>query len=161
MDVKIRQGKVGDMLEMQQLFVETILEVCKKDYSDKQLKAWVKGVENRERWIKIFQHQQVLVAVTQSKIIGFCTLANGNYLDFLFVHKEFQGKGIANLFFAEIEKEALKRNGHLLTSSVSFTAKPFFEAKGFRIICLQSLEINGISIKNYKMEKLLLKTDIP
>ncbi|WP_262708369.1 GNAT family N-acetyltransferase [Chryseobacterium sp. CH21] len=66
--------------------------------------------------------------------MGFCTLDQGNYIDLLFVHKEYQYKGIASLLYHQIEKEALRCNEKELTADVSKTARPFFEKKDFKLL---------------------------
>ncbi|QWT85632.1 GNAT family N-acetyltransferase [Chryseobacterium sp. PCH239] len=106
----LRKGVYDDLPAMLQLFTATIDEVCKKDYDLQQLEAWKSGAENEERWMKVIKDQYVVVAVTETKIAGFCTLDQGNYIDLLFVHKDCQHRGIATLLYRHIEKEALLNN---------------------------------------------------
>ena len=56
-------------------------------------------------------------------------MENNDYIDFLYVHKDYQRHGIADRLYFEIEKEAIKRNATILSSDVSETAKRFFEKK--------------------------------
>ncbi|WP_079242984.1 GNAT family N-acetyltransferase [Chryseobacterium indologenes] len=152
----IRKGIYDDLPVMLQLFTATIDEVCKKDYDLQQLEAWKSGTENRERWVKVITEQYVLVAVTENKIAGFCTLDQGNYIDLLFVHKDFQHRGIATLLYQQIEKEALLKKKKELTADVSKTAKSFFEKSGFKVIQEQAVYVKGVAITNYKMVKNLI-----
>ncbi|WP_336703604.1 GNAT family N-acetyltransferase [Chryseobacterium indologenes] len=152
----IRKGIYDDLPVMLQLFTATIDEVCKKDYDLQQLEAWKSGTENRERWVKVITEQYVLVAVTENKIAGFCTLDQGNYIDLLFVHKDFQHRGIATLLYQQIEKEALLKKKKELTADVSKTAKSFFEKSGFKVIQEQTVYVKGVAITNYKMVKNLI-----
>jgi putative acetyltransferase len=142
-----------DYKEIQQLFVETVTEICSKDYTPNQIEVWASSVKNTQRWLDIFTQQYVLVADVGGKIVGFGTLENDNYLDLLYVHKDFQRRGIANLLYYELEKEARKQNKTSLTADVSKTAKPFFESKGFTTIKEQNNLIQGVEIINYKMLK--------
>ncbi len=148
---QIKPVKPDDYKEIQQLFVETVTEICSKDYTPEQIEVWVSSVKNTQRWIDIFTQQYVLVAEIGDKIVGIGTLENGDYLDLLYVHKNFQRRGIANLLYAELENEARKQNKTSLTADVSKTAKPFFESKGFTIIKEQNNLIQGVEIINYKM----------
>lgn len=90
----IRKGTLSDKKELQDLFVGSILEVCKADYNNMQLSVWSSGSKNEERWLNILTKQLVLVITKNEKITGFCTL-DGNYIDLFFVHKDHQRKGIA------------------------------------------------------------------
>ncbi len=152
----IRKGVDDDLPEMLQLFTATIDEVCKKDYNLQQLEAWKSGAENEERWRQVIRNQYVVVAVTEDKITGFCTLDKGNYIDLLFVHKDFQHKGIATLLYHQIEKEALLNNEKELTADVSKTARLFFEKSGFQVVQEQTVHVKGVALINYKMVKHLI-----
>jgi putative acetyltransferase len=143
----------NDYNEIKQLFVETVTEVCSKDYTPEQIEVWVSSAKNTQRWLDIFTHQYVLVAEIGDKIVGFGTLENGDYLDLLYVHKDFQRKGIANLLYLELEKVVEEQKKYSLSADVSKTARPFFESKGFTVIKEQNNLIQGVEIVNYKMEK--------
>ncbi|PTT34772.1 GNAT family N-acetyltransferase [Chryseobacterium sp. HMWF028] len=154
--ITIRKGASDDLPEMLQLFTATIDEVCKKDYDLQQLEAWKSGTENKKRWMNVIRDQYVLIAVIENKIVGFCTLDQGNYIDLLFVHKDHQHKGIAFLLYHQIEKEALQCNEKEITADVSKTARSFFEKAGFQVIQEQTVNVKRTSMINYKMMKHLI-----
>jgi putative acetyltransferase len=158
--ISIRPALLGDLTEMQTLFVETIETVCKKDYSPEQIKVWTSSIEHTNRWTDRLQKQYFLIAHVENKIVGYSSLQDNDYLDILYVHKDFQRQGIADRLYHEIEKEVIKRGSTILSSDVSITAKPFFEKKGFKAILEQKNIINGVEIVNYKMTKDLRETDI-
>lgn len=154
--VKIREGNNSDLAKMKQLFADTITHICKKDYDDVQIEAWKLGAENEIRWQKVMENQYVLIAESNGEITGFISLDQGNYIDFLFVHKDYQNQGIAFQLYQLIEHEAIKQGKTFLTADVSKTAKPFFEKMGFSIVQEQSIPLSGTELTNYKMEKKLL-----
>ncbi|UOX34217.1 GNAT family N-acetyltransferase [Flavobacterium sediminilitoris] len=153
LDITIRFGQLSDLEILQFLFVETINSTCQKDYTKEQLEAWISGVENKDRWVNIITNQYLLIAENNDVIVGFCSLDNGNYIDLLFIHKDFQRQGIAHTLYLTIEKEAKKQNQILLTADVSKTAKPFFEKIGFNVATEQIVIKKGIELINYKMKK--------
>lgn len=158
---KIRKGQIDDLDELQMLFIETVTEVCISDYADDQIDAWVSDTKNnvnKQRWVDALSNQFVLVAQDENKIIGFATLDCGNYIDFLFVHKDFQRQGVANKLYKEIGNEALHQQSAYLTSNVSKTARPFFENNGFVVVKEQVVHIKGVKLTNYKMMKTIGKT---
>ncbi|MGU3376256.1 GNAT family N-acetyltransferase [Chryseobacterium sp. M5A1_1a] len=155
-DIFIRKGNKEDLPEMLLLFQNTISSICKDDYNEEQLEAWKSGAGHKERWENVIRDQIILVATSKHQIVGFCSLDKGNYIDLLFVHKEYQHQGIASLLYHLIEKEAVIQNKKHLTADVSKTAKPFFEKAGFEVIREQIVNIKGIDLTNYKMEKTLI-----
>ena len=149
----IRKGNIDDLAELQQLFVDTVSNVCKVDYNSDQISVWTSSIENEKRWRDILTNQFVLVAQDRKKIVGFCTLDNGNYIDLLYIHQNYQRQGIAHKLYADIEKEARRQRQTELTSDVSKTARPFFEIVGFKMLKEQSISLKGVELTNYKMTK--------
>lgn len=154
-DILIRKTNLNDLTEMQKMFVDTISDICKQDYSPEQINVWTSSVENIARWVDKLNTQYFLVAISANKIVGYASLENNDYLDFLYVHKDYQRLGIASQLYNEIEKEAIKRNSAILFSDVSITAVPFFEKKGFRILEKCTKTVRDVEIVNYKMAKQL------
>jgi putative acetyltransferase len=153
--ISIRLAEYSDLAEMQKMFVDTITTICTSDYNEQQIKAWVSGVENKERWNKIMTKQVVLIAQDAEKIVGFITLANGSHIDLLYVHKNYQRKGIANRLLDEIINQARRLRQTNLTSDVSKTAKAFFLRNGFKQLQEQTNIRQEIELVNYKMSKRL------
>jgi putative acetyltransferase len=153
--MKFRKAVISDLQEMQEMYIETIKWICKNDYSPLEIDAWISGLNNVERWKKVIHAQYVLLAIIQDKIVGYGTLKDGNYIDFLCVHKDFQRQGIADKVFNQLEGEAIKENSKTITADVSITAKPFFDKKGFTVKAKQKNIRLGVELINYKMEKSL------
>jgi len=125
LNISIRLAKLDDLTAMQRIFVDTITTVCSSDYDEQQIRVWVSGVNNTERWKKIIVEQYVIVADKGDKILGYGTLNNESYIDLLYVHKDHQGQGIAQLLLDEITKEARQLGQTKLNSDVSKTATVF------------------------------------
>jgi len=153
--IVIRHVKISDLAEMQEMFVNTISAICKYDYSADQIRVWTATIENSQRWIDKLTSQYFRIAELENKIVGYASLEHNDYLDFLYVHKDYQRMGIANSLYAEIEEEAIKRKATILNSDVSETARPFFEKKGFNVMTPQKNIIKDVEIINYKMMKRL------
>lgn len=153
--ISIRLSTLSDLTEMQKMFVDTITTICRDDYTPEQIKVWTSSVENTQRWTDKLTSQYFLIAELDKKIVGYASLENNDYIDFLYIHKDYQRQGIADRLYSEIEKEAVKRKATVLTSDVSETARRFFKKKGFKIIAPQTNIIKDVEIRNYKMSKLL------
>ena len=154
-DISIRLATLIDYKELQQLFVDTISSVCSKDYNAQQIKVWTESVENEQRWLNILTRQYVIVALRKNRIAGFCSLDNGDYIDLLYVHKDYQRQGIATKLYSFIENEARVNNTTIIDADVSKTAKSFFEQKGYKVVKSQKCRANQLELTNFVMCKRL------
>ncbi len=148
----IRRYKSSDLNEMAKLFYETVHSVNIRDYTREQLNQWASGVIDLEKWSESFLEHLTYVAIENNIIVGFGDIDKNGYLDRLFVHKEFQGRGIATAICDKLEKST---GAERVIVHASITAKPFFEKRGYRIIRRQKVERKGVFLINYLMEKLL------
>lgn len=152
--IQLQKASPSNIDQIQKLFVETIETICKRDYTENQIRVWTAATKSSEKWMQKIKKQFFIIAEDAHQIIGFASLGN-NYLDLLYIHKDFQRKGIAQLLYNEIEKQAIEKGIRLLISDVSITAKPFFEKQGFSVQTKQKPKIDGIEIINFKMTKSL------
>ena len=146
----IRKYKPSDCKHLAALFYDTVHTVNAKDYTEEQLNVWATGNVNLERWNQSLLEHNTVVAVENEEIIGFGDMDDTGYLDRLFVHKEYQGKGVATAICNELEHTA---NASIISTHASITARPFFEKRGYQVVKEQSVERDGIFLTNYVMEK--------
>ncbi len=145
----IRPYRPSDCRETAELVYNTIHAVNIRDYSQEQVDAWAPGGMDLERWNQSFQGRRCAVAVEDGIIVGFGDIDETGYLDRLFVHKDYQGRGIATAILARLEQAV--PGG--IASHVSVTARPFFEKRGFQVIQEQRAERRGVLLANYIMKK--------
>lgn len=146
----IRSYRPEDCKALNQLFYHTVHCVNAKDYTQEQLAVWATGTVDLEKWNQSFLEHHTLVAVEGDEIVGFGDMDSSGYLDRLYVHKDFQGRGIARAICDELEKSV---ESERITTHASITARPFFEKRGYRVIKEQQVERGGILLTNYVMEK--------
>ena len=146
----IRKYKKSDSEKLFKLFYDTIYFINSEDYTEKQLKVWAKESRDLSLWEKYLSENYTLVAEEKNTIIGFGNINKEGYLDMLYVHKDFQRKNIASQLCDKLENifPVLK-----VTVHASITAKPFFEKRGYKVICEQFVEREKIFLKNYIMKK--------
>ncbi|WP_185154360.1 GNAT family N-acetyltransferase [Fulvivirga sp. M361] len=147
----MRRALAQDISEIQGLIAGTIESTCKDDYDRKQLDVWVSSIKNKRRWNSVLEKQFALVATADDKIVGFASLENGEYLDFLYVHKDYLRQGIANKLYEELKTESERLGHNTMTSNVSKTARSFFECKGFKVIHENKHVIDAVEINNFHM----------
>lgn len=148
----LRAYRHDDKRQLQQLFFDTVHTVNARDYAPEQLNAWAPAEPDRETWARL-DRQFCFLVEFQKLIVGFISLTPEGMIDFLYVHKNFQGKGVASALFKQAERLARKRNIPSLHAEVSITARSFFEKKGFVIVTENRKMLRGIEFLNFKMEK--------
>lgn len=145
----LRKYQSADCRELTELFYRTVHIINAKDYTEEQLNAWADGQADLEKWNKSFLEHYSIVAEEEGRIVGFGDIDQTGYLDHLYVHADYQGRGIATAICEQLEQTV---RGRLVTHA-SITAKPFFEKRGYQVIKEQKVERKGIFLTNFVMEK--------
>ena len=146
----MRRYQPGDCKMLGQLFYDTVHSVNCRDYTPQQLHVWATGNMDGERWNQSFLEHYTLVAVEGETIVGFGDIDDTGYLDRLYVHRDYQGRGIATAICNELEQAV---GSPKIVTHASITAKPFFEKRGYRVVKQQQVERQGVVLINYWMEK--------
>ncbi|GEM_PF-1439277 len=150
--MELREYRPEDCREMAELFYETVHTVNRRDYTEGQVMAWAPGMPDLEQWNRSFLEHYTLVAWEGGKIAGFGDIDRTGYLDRLYVHKDFQGKGIATAICERLEQHFQVDR---ITTHASITARPFFEGRGYRAVREQQVERRGEWLTNFVMEKVM------
>lgn len=93
-----------------ELFHETVHAVNARDYTSEQLDAWAPGGDGLARRLaKRLLGQGALGAWDGSTLVGLGSLEGADLLDMLYVHRDYQGRGVARLLAGALEREARER----------------------------------------------------
>lgn len=147
-DLVIRRYRDDDFAAVSKLFYETVHSVNAKDYSAAQLDAWAPNVNCLQTRRADLLRQNTLIAQEQGVTVGFGSVDGYGCLDMLFVHRDFQRRGIAAALCGELEY-----GFSVVKVYASVTAKPFFEKRGYAVVTEQEAERFGVKLKNYEMVK--------
>lgn len=147
--MNIRPYRSSDCPALAELFYETVHTVNAAHYTPDQLDAWADGKVDLEAWDSSFREHYTLVAEEEGEILGFGDIAADGYLDRLYVHRLHQRQGIAAALCDRLEQTV---EGSIVTHA-SITARPFFEARGYRVVKQQQVERHGVLLTNFVMEK--------
>lgn len=140
----LRPYRPADCPALAELFYHTVHTVCARDYSSEQLDAWADGQVDLAAWNASFLAHTTLVAVEGGTIVGFADLAPEGYLDRLYVHKDWQRRGVASSLCDALTEAKV--------THASLTARPFFEKRGWRVVREQQVERHGVLLTNFVME---------
>lgn len=151
----IRKYKQTDCAKITKLFYETVHTVCCGDYSQKQLNAWAQCPPDEQIWNETFIKSYTVVAEIDGIIVGFGNIKN-DYLDRLYVHKNYQKQGIGASIVAKLESHALQNKYSKIYTHASITALPFFKKLGYENQNRQTVIRLGVELTNFVMTKTLI-----
>ena len=100
----IRKYQPSDCKELTELFYNTVHNVNARDYTKEQLNVLATGQIDLEKWNESLQEHFSVVAVDNEIIVGFGDIDKTGYLDRLFVHSDYQRKGIATDICNQLEQ---------------------------------------------------------
>ena len=146
----LRDYTKTDCAELAELFYDTVHTLNAKDYTQEQLDAWATGEINLEEWDESFQAHLTVVAEMDGKIVGFGDMDKTGYLDRLYVHKDYQRRGVATAICDALEQNTKAAE---FTTHASITARPFFEKRGYTFVREQQVERRGKLLTNFVMRK--------
>lgn len=152
--IVIRKALNTDIIELRSLFQNTVLAVNRHDYSQAEVEDWASCGEDLSKLEEMIRTHYFIVAVDQQlQIVGFSSITSKGYLHSMFVHEDFQGKGIATILLNDIERYAITAGIMRITSEVSLTARPFFLKKGYIVEVEQKRKANQLCLTNFWMAK--------
>ena len=144
----IRKYHASDCKELTDLFYNTVHNVNAKDYTKEQLNVWVTTQVDLEKWNESLQKHFSVVEFDVENIVGFGDIDKTGYLDRLFVHADYQRKGIATAICDQLEQTV---QGNITVMLLYGGA--FFEKRGNKTVKEQQVERQEIFLTNYMMIK--------
>ncbi len=155
MDVKIRQATLDDIPSITSLFRDTVVHINSKDYSDKQITVWSSAANDIETWTKQIETAYFIVAEFREEIVGFAYLTKGYYFEGLYVHKDFQHKGVGTNLMRIVESQVISEGFEIIKADVSKTALEFYDNQYYDVEKKQLKHFKGINFENYLVSKAL------
>ena len=149
----VRELRTGEEPILFELFRNTIRSVNIRHYSESQVVAWAPDDLDPTVWTEKMRSIRPFVVEVEGSIVGYSDLQADGLIDHLFVHHEWQRRGVGRALMSEIERRAFNAEIGRLETHASITARPFFEAFGFVVAREQELEMRGERLKNYVMRR--------
>lgn len=152
-NMRLRKYTTDDCSNLAELFYNTVHAINAKDYTKPQLDVWATGTIDLSAWGKSFSEHNTIIAKVGDIIVGFGDMDECGYIDRLYVHKDYQNKGVASAILAELERQAVIKNIVNFNTHASITAKPFFEKRGYNVLRENTVVRGDIELANFIMEK--------
>jgi putative acetyltransferase len=151
----IRPYRAEDTATLLALFRSSVRSIAPGNYSAAQIESWAPADLDEKTFAQQLARASTSVAELEGVTVGFSDLHWDGHIERLYVHPEFQRRGVARALLHYLESRAKHLGLRRLYSEVSITARPVFEAAGFKMIVSQTISVRGEEMLNYRMEKRL------
>ncbi|MGF1847322.1 GNAT family N-acetyltransferase [Vibrio lentus] len=153
--VRIRNYQASDAKALWEIYFHTVRNINVRDYSQEQVEAWAPSDFDSELWQKCLHRIQPFVAELDGRVVGYTDLQPNGLIDHFFCHHEYQGRGVGRALMEYVFQIGSVRGVSRYFSEVSITARPFYEHLGFTVVKEQEVEMRGVKLTNYVMEKVV------
>jgi putative acetyltransferase len=153
--MEIRPYRRGEEDAVWKVYFAATHESIGRDYHADLIERWAPHDQDMGQWTARLAQKNPFVAVVDGEIIGMAEIERDGFIDYFYVHPNWQGKGIGKALLAALETEATKFGVALIFADVSITAKRFFLSRGFSITEARSNVILGHPAPNFRMQKKL------
>ena len=135
------------------IFRQSVHQTAIRNYNKAQCNAWAPEDIDLKIWHDQRSQQPTYVAIYHERPVGFIDMDEAGYINMLYVHPDFQKKGVASYLFAYIASVAKDNKISNLSVNASITALPIFQKWGFEIMHSQNVYRNGQYFTNYHLQK--------
>lgn len=153
--MQVRAYNDGDAPELVALYKKSVRSIGPRDYSPEQVKAWLSLAPSVETMhARCRDGRTVLLAVgADDRAFAFGDIESDGHIGYLYCAPEHAGSGIALEVYSSLERHALGAGMARIYVEASEAAQRFFLRRGFYVTERRDLQINGVWIHNFSMEK--------
>ncbi|MGA1932298.1 GNAT family N-acetyltransferase [Arcobacter sp. YIC-464] len=148
----IKNYKEKYLKEVVNLFINTVHNINKKDYTKEQLNAWANKSIDLKAWQNRLKTSNTYLCMLEDEIVGFY-IYEDDYIDCFYVHHKYQGLKIGKFMIEQILKDADNSNIKILRVDASITAAKFFEKFGFKKVKENHIKRENQTLINHSMIK--------
>jgi putative acetyltransferase len=161
--VRIRPFRPDDAPALAQLFHAAIHEIAALHYRPAQIAAWAPAVPDPARFLVRGTDGRILLVAEggDGSPLAYGDVEPDGHIDHLFCRPDAAGAGVTAILYEALEAAALTQGIARLYTEASEPARRFFEKRGFTLLHRRDLELAGVPIHNYAMEKHLLPEPAP
>jgi putative acetyltransferase len=153
--VRIRSYRPGDEHALADVFFSSVREAGLADYSQDQVRAWAPRRPHGSQFAdRAKDGRLLLVAVSpDDQLVAYADLEDDGHIDHVYCLPAWVGQGVGSALCDAIETEARARGMRRLFVEASEAARRLFERRGFRVVRRNDLEVQGVRLHNFYMEK--------
>ncbi len=156
-EVTLRPGGPDDRDEIFRIHRSSILELGRQSYSREEVESWAHGL-SPDRYPKAMRENGetfILAIVDERHVAGFASCRDSEVLA-LYVDPAWARRGIGGRLLAEAERIIAAQGFGLVRISASLNGRPFYEAKGYRLVETGTWKTRGgLEVTRLEMRKRL------
>ena len=154
MKVNIRTVTPTDISDIYKVHQASIHGINEGLYPKKMINAWAAGVSCKALQEEIESPETIgFLAESVGKICGFAALRH-QAVCAMYVHPQYQCRGIGSRLLDRLEAEAARKGIHRLRLNASLNAGSFYEGKGYHVIRETPFAFNNsVSLASLEMAK--------
>jgi putative acetyltransferase len=141
-------------------FGQSVRAIGARYYAPEQIAAWAPDLPDMAGWAKRLRAGRTFVADVNNAIAGFVRVEDNGFVDLLYVHPDYERRGIGRELLQVACSWATSHGAHRLESDVSIAARPLFELLGFRVESEQSVERDGVRFQNFRMTRIADRSNL-
>jgi putative acetyltransferase len=161
MTLRLRPYTAADAEATLAVFRRAVRTTAARDYSPAQVAAWAPDDLDVEAWGARRRARATVVAEDDGRVVGFTDVDATGYVDMMYVDPGAGRRGVATALLAWAVAEATSSGAESLRTHASITARPFFEAHGFRVDEVRHPVRNGVVFENFAMSRPLDRVEAP
>lgn len=157
----IRVFRPADARALAALFFASVRTLGLCHYSQSQVEAWAPEIpdpvwyERRAADGRIF----LVAADEEQHPLAYADLELNGHIDHLYCRPDYAGRGVASNLYDCLEQKGHEQGIVRLYVDASEAARSFFLRKGFAELQRREFSLLGVTLHNYRMEKLLIPQD--
>ena len=155
--MNIRPYRSEDAGRLEDIFQRAVREIGRHFYTGEQVSAWSGPRVTAERLHALYTDGRTtfIAEDADGRAVAFSDLEASGHVDMLYCDPDFARKGIARALLAALEQKARASGIARLHTEASEAARAVFERAGYRVLHRRDLDIDGVAIHNWAMEKRL------
>ncbi|MFN2100763.1 GNAT family N-acetyltransferase [Altererythrobacter sp. MF3-039] len=154
MSYSVRPMQVGEEAAVEAVMLASVRTLGLRGYAPEQVEAWAGRAQLFRIGPRIEAGASVLLASEDSgEPVAYALIEPDGHFDHLYCHPNHAGHGLGTRLIEAAENLARQRGIKRLFTEASELARPVFARAGYVELHRRDLEINGVAIHNFAMEK--------
>jgi len=149
----VRIYRHGDHIEIAEVFCRSVHELGSQAYSSAQCEAWSARQPNPSHWKKRCELKRPFVFEKRGQVAAFLELDPDGHIDCAYVHPDFARRGIMTQLVRHAVETAFAMRVPRVYVEASHLIRPLFEKEGFALLGENEVDVNGVLLTNFLMEK--------
>ncbi|TSE11129.1 MULTISPECIES: GNAT family N-acetyltransferase [Aquimarina] len=149
MKCEVSRATNQDLPLMQRLFYQTVTTYGSMIFTKSEIKIYSRLATNKIYWQNKFEKDFIYNAKLNGEIVGSFSMDKKGNIEYIFVHMNYHGQGIASELYKSIEEIAIRSGITVLTTQINLLTRSFFEKKGFEIVKNAVQVVGGDEVITY------------